>query len=691
MKRLLAVILSLVMMLALCACGHEDEEAPERECGVFITVEADDIYNISCGTELGSEGMQNADKSAIKAGTVVHFDFAGKSAEKNESVFIDYSICIMDKDLEEIASESFKDDFSNMARIDLIITEDHAIIYKGVESTCGGDVIVDFTASQEHDNLSMNCANVTINSCPAAAETINAALQEMYTDFGETRYNENTAAYADYIATASSPVSFSMERNTEIFRGDKAVLSMLFSDTVFCGSSTDGTLANAHNYSCETGAELTLKDIAADEQKLIAFCIEEIQAQTLDGSLFDEDLTFNQGYADVIQEFVNDGYWYFTNEGIVFFANPGLIASADMGSIKFTISYDKLKDLINKSYIPVSNASEEGDIQASYTDNLDTADLSFVGIDAEGMENPVIIAVSGNIFDIRAYELESGNKGSQLFYCSDLSNGGAFAIDKELSSSPNLLLSFTLGDGNVERRVLSDVGGKLIVTNPDREEGIVITEALPFSFDLNNDDAEEEIDVADSDELKEIVVKAGDNELKFSTELSALKSLRIFDVDNDGSYEIYADGTLASGEEVLYCLLLGKDEITAAKFGDKDYCVGSFAMFSDGKLQVTGEMEFIVSQAADISYELGDGKFTVCDNVYVAFGEGSDTLKVIAELKATDATLNSGSEINLIGYDSKLIYYKTTGGIEGSFEYSKSDDGKIMIGDKSWDKYLKVN
>ena len=81
MRKFIAIALAFCCVLSLCACGKKDAGEAERECGVYITMQASDVFTVSCGTDAGSDSFGNADKSAIEAGTVVHFDFAGDKAE----------------------------------------------------------------------------------------------------------------------------------------------------------------------------------------------------------------------------------------------------------------------------------------------------------------------------------------------------------------------------------------------------------------------------------------------------------------------------------------------------------------------------------------------------------------------------------------------------------------------------------
>ena len=151
MRRFTAALMALILIFTLCACGKKDNGDAERECGVYITMEADDVFTVSCGTEQGSESYSNADKSAIAVGDVIHFDFAGEKADSSEPVEIDYSICIYDENLDTIAVRSFTDDFSNHARIDITVTADHRIINSNAGSS--GDVVIEMSDVTAEDGV----------------------------------------------------------------------------------------------------------------------------------------------------------------------------------------------------------------------------------------------------------------------------------------------------------------------------------------------------------------------------------------------------------------------------------------------------------------------------------------------------------------------------------------------------------
>ena len=146
MRRFLAVLMALSVILTLCACSGSNTEK-RRKCGLYVTVEATDVYTVSFGTDSGSESCTPAKGDTFKSGEVVHFDPAGTHAEKKASYVIDYTVCVYDKDMEILAVASFSDDFGNMAKINITVTEDHHIVYSGESVSCGGSVIVDINGS----------------------------------------------------------------------------------------------------------------------------------------------------------------------------------------------------------------------------------------------------------------------------------------------------------------------------------------------------------------------------------------------------------------------------------------------------------------------------------------------------------------------------------------------------------------
>lgn len=226
MRKFIAIALAFCCVFSLCACGNKDTGEKERECGVYITMEANDVFTVSCGTDEGSDSSKNADETAIAAGTVIHFDFAGDKADSTEKADIEYSICLYDKDLNIIASKSFVDDFSNNARVDITVTEDHKIINANAGS-CGGDVVVDMSTESGEDNVTYMSPTVFMPDRSETSEKINESLRSMETEYTTKTYQDNYGLYTQNIGdgTAQGLSAFSMNRTIRTERADSSIIS----------------------------------------------------------------------------------------------------------------------------------------------------------------------------------------------------------------------------------------------------------------------------------------------------------------------------------------------------------------------------------------------------------------------------------------------------------------------------------
>ncbi len=69
-KILFTFALSLLMLTALAGCGQENENTPTS--GISVTVEASEVYEITCEASANTESTLNADSSAMKG--VYHLD-----------------------------------------------------------------------------------------------------------------------------------------------------------------------------------------------------------------------------------------------------------------------------------------------------------------------------------------------------------------------------------------------------------------------------------------------------------------------------------------------------------------------------------------------------------------------------------------------------------------------------------------
>lgn len=693
MRKFIAMALAFCCVLSLCACGKKDTGEAERECGVYITMQASDVFTVSCGTEDGSDSFENADKSAIKAGSVIHFDFAGDKAESTERADIEYSICIYDKELNILSTKSFVDDFSNKARIDITVTEDHKIINANAGS-CGGDVVIEMATETGDDNVSYMSPTVFMPERSDAAAKINESLEALATEYTTKTYQDNYGHYTQNIGdgTAKGLSAFGMERTIRSQRADSGVISLRIVDRASLGT-TNTLKISGISYDSQTGDELKLADLGSSSEKLVNTVSEKILVS------FNEDpkyqgVFFNEGYTETIKSLVSDGHWYLSADGIVIIANPGEIADAAAGFYEFTVPYSELGDVISKDYIPSADLDgSEGDVSVEFAADNSAADLTFLGSPAAEDIKSLILSASGSIYDLDVYTISYNESAKtynilkQILACSDMSDGAALAINAQLEgTTPGMVVRFKLADATQEIRLLSlDENGAVKVTDPNASSGTVITSRLPYTGDIDGDNKDETISTAaDEQGLTILNIEANGSTTGVTTGITELGSVRLFDLDGDGVREIYLDGKDAKGQSITCAVLYSAGEsrpLHLALFDSQSYALGTIKDFEDGKLVLDTEMNILGTYKVKSVYTLSDNTFAKFTGDIV-FDNNTTYVTTSKSIKLSNGSLLAkGTKLRFTSTDgSSVIHFVTDGGFTGSIPIVSSGSGWTIGG-----------
>lgn len=693
MRKIIAMALAFCCVLSLCACGKKDTGEVERECGVYITMQASDVFTVSCGTEDGSDSFENADKSAIKAGSVIHFDFAGDKAESTERADIEYSICIYDKELNILATKSFVDDFSNKARIDITVTEDHKIINANAGS-CGGDVVIEMTTETGDDNVSYMSPTVFMPERSDAAAKINESLKALATEYTTKTYQDNYGHYTQNIGdgTAKGLSTFGMERTIRSQRADSGVISLRVVDRASLGT-TNTLKISGISYDSQTGDELKLADLGSSSEKLVNTVSEKILVSFNEDPKY-RDVFFNEGYTETIKSLVSDGHWYLSADGIVIIANPGEIADAAAGFYEFTVPYSELGDVISKDYIPSADLDgSEGDVSVEFAADNSAADLTFLGSPAAEDIKSLILSASGSIYDLDVYTIsyneaaKTYNILKQILACSDMSDGAALAINAQLEgTTPTIVVRFKLADATQEIRLLSlDENGAVKVTDPNASSGTVITSRLPYTGDIDGDNKDETISTAaDEQGLTILNIEANGSTTGVTTGITELGSIRLFDLDGDGVREIYLDGKDANGQSITCAVLYSAGEsrpLHLALFDSQSYALGTIKDFEDGKLVLDTEINILGTYKVKSVYTLSDNTFAKSSGDIV-FDNNTTYVTTSKSITLSNGSLLAkGTKLRFTSTDgSSVIHFVTDGGFTGSIPIASSGSGWTIGG-----------
>lgn len=693
MRKFIAMALAFCCVLSLCACGKKDTGEAERECGVYITMQASDVFTVSCGTEDGSDSFENADKSAIKAGSVIHFDFAGDKAESTERADIEYSICIYDKELNILSTKSFVDDFSNKARIDITVTEDHKIINANAGS-CGGDVVIEMATETGDDNVSYMSPTVFMPERSDAAAKINESLEALATEYTTKTYQDNYGHYTQNIGdgTAKGLSAFGMERTIRSQRADSGVISLRVVDRASLGTVNTLKISGI-SYDSQTGDELKLADLGSSSEKLVNTVSEKILVSFNEDPKY-RDVFFNEGYTETIKSLVSDGHWYLSADGIVIIANPGEIADAAAGFYEFTVPYSELGDVISKDYIPSAELDgSEGDVSVEFAADNPAADLTFLGSPAAEDIKSLILSASGSIYDLDVYTIsyneaaKTYNILKQILACSDMSDGAALAINAQLEgTTPGMVVRFKLADATQEIRLLSlDENGAVMVTDPNASSGTVITSRLPYTGDIDGDNKDETISTAaDEQGLTILNIEANGSTTGVTTGITELGSVRLFDLDGDGVREIYLDGKDANGQSITCAVLYSAGEsrpLHLALFNSQSYALGVIKDFEDGKLVLDTEMNILGTYKVKSVYTLSDNTFAKSTGDIV-FDNNTTYVTTSKSIKLSNGSLLAkGTKLRFTSTDgSSVIHFVTDGGFTGSIPIVSSGSGWTIGG-----------
>lgn len=675
MRKFTAIILVFSLIFCLCACGHKDDST-DRDCGVYVTVKADDIYAVSCGREDGSDSATPAEGGAIPADTVYHFDFAGSAAEGSKSTVISYMICIYDKDFNIISEASFEDDFANMAKVSIVVTEDHGIMYEGGKLDCGGKLVV--SMNQYNDSLGVYATEVDVSLArnEETAGKINDSLAG-YADSFLSETESNRASYTENVSGKSGEIpDFSMKYDVSVAFANDNIACFKTREYAYLGTEEKETFV-AHNFDLSSGKELKLEDVFTDVDSLIPHCTEYVLIATTDNN---EDGVFNEGFTSVIPELVKDGNWYLSSEDLVIIANKGDISK---DAHEFTVPYSEIEKYIKEDYITESKKDfEPGSISASFADDSSANSYTLLSGD-DYADGDILIAADGNIENIGVYSVKyNSDKNSyglinQLLYCSDMREGGAFTIGAELESTPNILVQYTTPYGSVVNNLLSlDKDGGITVTDPDGgNKGIDIISELPFALDLNGDSSDDEISIDGG----KVNIKSGSNSSAFDTGLEEITAALLHDSDCDGNFELFVGGDIASDDYIVYCLKFDGTAIIAVPFEGEDFVYGDISSFEANTVSVNTVANILGTYSYTKDYKYSDGKFKAVD---------SDSYKIKAEkyiVPVNDITLEdggsipAGTELKITGTDfESFVSVKTKDGTSGKLKLSVND------GDSGW-------
>ncbi len=527
------------------------------------------------------------------------------------------------------------------------------------------------------------------------------SLQGMLAD-AKSFYAQVTEA-----GNADTWTPYAKDRDVTVGRGDAAVLSFLYDDYSNTGGVHGYTTRTGVSFDAETGARLTLADLAADADALRQLCIKTI----LDLAAGDDYKQYglNEGYEDTIPQLVADGYWYFSDRGLVFVANPYDIASYAAGRIEFTVTYKTLTGVLEDRYMPLSRSGVQGGLSGALASDKDLTGLTpLLEADPGGDVGTVFVLWADNsVYNVRLAEavyVESSGGfeyGKQYLYASRMDDGEFLRVTAVLPDTiPNLMVTWKLPDGTTQICLISQSGkdGSLLLIDPDTLSLLPadVTASLPYSADLDNDGEDETVDLTgggDGAQTRTLSVTDGDETYTDETGLSAA-SLWLADLDGSGGWEIYLSGTDASGGAYTrgWQLLGGLQSLRFSGIGadsaDDSRALGRIVSAGDGLLTLEAELRVLGAYSGQLTYSMGGGGvLSPADGSLWTLSGNTSMLKTALDLPVTldeggEAALPAGTELCVTATDgASKVLFTTADGRSGSIALTRgADNGWLIAG-----------
>lgn len=201
---------------------------------------------------------------------------------------------------------------------------------------------------------SFDRVTVTVEGNEAATQAIMAEFEKREQSFQENLAESLEWAKQDMLVSDSG-MSYSENQGYAVERNDGRILSFSDSFDNFEGGAHGSYMEYGLNFDAETGAVLTIEDIAQDKAAFQEICVQEMLRQCEDlkaqGMLFDDEILESVGGLQGIMESKMEGEeWYFTEEGIRFISNIYEIAPYAAGNFQFDIPYEMINDVLKEEY-----------------------------------------------------------------------------------------------------------------------------------------------------------------------------------------------------------------------------------------------------------------------------------------------------------------------------------------------------
>lgn len=262
--------------------------------------------------------------------------------------------------------------------------------------------------------------------------------------------------------------TYTLERKVSATRLDDAVVSFRYTDYAYSGGAHGNSYEYGMTYDMVSGEHLTLASLTNDEAGLLLVCRQHLLT-VLTAEDFPERENLIEGFEKQLDTVMKN--WVLTNEGLQFIAQPYIISTYAMGTLRFTVPYEKIAHVLLEKWYPEEKGHGGGSVSVAQADGSAPAAVNFVA-DAEG-EN-LVVKVNGKIYDFSVEEIGVGVQRSamgpaivrQKLYSSQISSE-SFGLQAMVpEEGATVMLRWMDGSGTEYQYLLTR----------DAKHGVVLTE-----------------------------------------------------------------------------------------------------------------------------------------------------------------------------------------------------------------------
>lgn len=254
---------------------------------------------------------------------------------------------------------------------------------------------------------------------------------------------------------------YALEREVSVARIDDLVASFRYTMYVHSGGAHGNTYESGMTYDMVSGNQMSLANLADDENALRTVCRQHILAQ-----LESEDFPYRDGLLPDYENYLDPVLknWVLTDEGLQFIAQPYVISAYAVGTLRFTVPYEKIAHVLDKKWLPPQRSHGGGSVSVTFVNSESPAATNFV-LDDDGTN--MVVKVNGKIYDFSVEEVNSYQQnGNTVFYIvkqllySPLVSSESFGLKVAVPDTiPTAMLRYKDGSGT-EYQYLISYNGK---------------------------------------------------------------------------------------------------------------------------------------------------------------------------------------------------------------------------------------